>query len=57
MKRKAVVKTMRLMVRGGGFEFPFFYFWRITIMLFISPLQKIWTEWGEKISMVAFPFV
>lgn len=41
MKRKTVVKTMKLMVRRGDFEFPFLYFWKITIMVFIFPLQKI----------------
>lgn len=41
MKRKAVVKTVKLMVSGGGFEFLLFYFWRITIMFFISAPQKI----------------
>lgn len=41
VKRKPVVKTIKLMIRGGGFEFPFFYFWRITLCYVFPPRHLI----------------
>lgn len=51
MKRKQILRTIKLMIGGGGFEFLLFYFWRITLMLWTpSPISFYTLRYESSIS-------